>query len=833
MKFQKDNFNQIRINSFYQRFALFLNILGLSYLFLSSPLQAQIDTEFWFVAPDVDAAHGDAPIFLRISSFSKAAEVIISQPANPSFIPIRTSISANDTRSIDLTARKGLLENQPANSIRNYGLYIESDESVTVYYEVASDLNPEIYPLKGRNALGESFAIPSQDDYLNQEGNEVIDIVATENNTQVTITPTTALIGRAANVPFQVTLQKGQTFSARASGTSAIVSLKGSVIQSNKPVAVTISDDSIRTADGWDLIGDQMVPVNLTGKTYIAVQGFAGTADKVYILALENNTEIYINGNLVSTLSALQQYKTQVTAPSIFIESNKNIYVLHLSGHANESGSSLLPHIDCTGSSQMGFIRTSANDFALFLLTKKGNEGNFTVNGSTNLVTASDFINVPGSNGEWVAMRKEFGSGQIPVGQANLITNSTGLFHLGILNKLGGSSEYGYFSDFSSLNLGPNIRACEGEPLTLQAGAGANSYLWSDDSVEPSLLVNQSGEYWVKVTRGECILRDTIMIDFKPIPQPVFTNLIAQYCPSTDPVTLTASPSGGTFTINGITTNSLDPQLLGIGTFEVAYFYEDEFECQGFVSQRFEVVSPPVDLQLTNLEEGYCIDQGTFTVTGQPVGGFFRVNNQLTNQFNPSALGVGQHQIEYIFTDYLGCLHEIGRTIEVVGFANTVVPSGDSLFVCPPNETGVFLKASEARNYLWSTGDTTRSLEVRNPGIYEVIMDNGYGCETTHSFEVFGKCTPVFYLPEAFSPNRDGLNDVLEILGTDFNQLDLKIYNRWGEIVYVTFKQNEPWDGTLQGKEAPSGVYYWKASYKHPVYTDRVFYRQGKVSIVR
>ncbi len=812
----------------------FIFLLCLAYLMTSPTLQAQIDTEFWFVAPDVDANHGDSPIFLRISSFDKAAQVIITQPANASFAPIQFIIPANDTRSIDLTSRKGILENQPANTIRNYGLHITSNESITAYYEVASSVNPEIYPLKGRNALGLSFAIPSQDDFLNELGNEVLDIVATENNTQVTITPTTAVFGHAANVPYQITLQKGQTYSARAVGKSAAVSLKGTVIRSNRPIAVTMSDDSIVIENGWDLIGDQMVPTNLTGKTYIAVQGFAGFADKVYILAIEDNTEIYINGSLVSTLNALQQYKTTVGSPSIFIESSKNVYVLHLSGHPQEAGSALLPHIDCTGSSQMGFVRTSPDDFALFLLTQKGNEGNFVLNGSNSLVTAADFIEVPGSNGEWVAMRKEFSTVQLPVGQANLISNSTGRFHLGVLNNLGASSEYGYFSDFSSLNLGPDIIACEGQgAVRLQAGAGANAYLWSDGSTESSIDVDRTGLYWVRVSRGECISQDTILVDFKPIPQPVFTNLKAQYCPDGAASTLTASPAGGVFRIHGVTSNVLNPQILGVGTFEVSYVYQDQFGCEGIISQRFEVIPPPADLQFDDFATAYCIADAPTMLSAQPTGGLFSINGQSRTQINPSELGVGQHEVRYVYTDYLGCVHEISQEIEVVGFPLPILTSQDSLFVCPPNEQGLLLSASEAKHYQWSTGDTSRVIEVRSPGVYEVSMSNGYGCETSHSFEVFGRCTPVFYLPQAFSPNRDGLNDVLEIFGADFNQLDFKIYNRWGEIVFVSYRQDTPWDGTLNGKDAPTGLYYWKASYKHPIYPERIFYKQGKLTLIR
>ena len=63
----------------------------------------QLDTEFWFAAPEVWANHGDQPILLRFSTLAEAAQVTVDQPANPTF-PVQTlNISANGTQTLDLT----------------------------------------------------------------------------------------------------------------------------------------------------------------------------------------------------------------------------------------------------------------------------------------------------------------------------------------------------------------------------------------------------------------------------------------------------------------------------------------------------------------------------------------------------------------------------------------------------------------------------------------------------------------------------------------------------------------------------------------------------------
>jgi len=73
------------------------------FLIINLPVLAQVDTEFWFVAPEVTALHADRPIFIRIASFQKPATITISQPANPDFGPITQSIAANSAISIDMT----------------------------------------------------------------------------------------------------------------------------------------------------------------------------------------------------------------------------------------------------------------------------------------------------------------------------------------------------------------------------------------------------------------------------------------------------------------------------------------------------------------------------------------------------------------------------------------------------------------------------------------------------------------------------------------------------------------------------------------------------------
>ena len=483
---------------------------------------SQQDTVFWFAAPDVDASHGDSPIWIRVSTLAQPASIILSVPANKSFAEQPLNIPPNSTGSINLSAFKIMVENQPSNTVNNFGLLLTSSTPVTAYYEVASTVNPDIWPLKGKNGLGFEFYIPSQNSYPNQIGYESFEIVATEDNTVVNITVTDDVVGHAAGSTFQVNLNQGQTFSVVSLSQAASHTLAGSHITANKPIAISIKDDSIRPnpTGGYDVVGDQLQSLSILGLEYVVVKGFAyqGSTnyERAYIMAVQNNTQIFLDGAAfpVTTLNAGQTYVLTVDNGAYYVLGDKPIYVYHISGHQTELGSAILPHITCTGSEQIGFNRTANGAFSLIILTKDANKSGFIVNGNSTIIQPSDFTVVPGTSGMWAYARKDLTStGLIPLGP-NVITNSIGAFHLGILNELGGSSEYGYFSDYSSLYLGPDIKYCKGNTATLDAGAGKDTYLWSNGVANQTIIVNDTGTYWVTVTEGLCTLSDTIHLAY-------------------------------------------------------------------------------------------------------------------------------------------------------------------------------------------------------------------------------------------------------------------------------------------------------------------------------
>ncbi len=303
-------------------------------------LHSQTDTVFWFAVPDLSSLPGgayDRPTYFRFSTFANSSTITLSMPANSSFTPIVINMAANSHQSINMQAYTDQIESYPSNTIINKGLKIRSSNPIICYYEVAGQdqANPDIFTLKGKNALGLKFHIPFQNYYQNCSSsngcaNSSFDIIASENNTTVTITPKNNITGHTANTPFTITLNKGQVYSAMATSRLAINHLGGSIVVADKPVAITITDDltnNIPTTNCQDLIGDQMIPKEVLGTEYILVRGELSIKDKFFICASEPNTSVSKDGAFIGTIQPGQLLADSFATETTYINSNSSICV--------------------------------------------------------------------------------------------------------------------------------------------------------------------------------------------------------------------------------------------------------------------------------------------------------------------------------------------------------------------------------------------------------------------------------------------------------------------------------------------------------------------------
>jgi len=162
-------------------------------------------------------------------------------------------------------------------------------------------------------------------------------------------------------------------------------------------------------------------------------------------------------------------------------------------------------------------------------------------------------------------------------------------------------------------------------------------------------------------------------------------------------------------------------------------------------------------------------------------------------------------------TDTIGCVEKKELNLTVYESPKIAFAGLDTLFAQP----GFLMEAGSGyANYLWNTGDTTDAITVNDEGQYWVTVTSTESCQAADTVMVFWGGQP-FYLPNAFTPNGDGLNDEFKpVQRYDFvKTYRLSIYNRWGQLIFETSDINTGWDGTYQGKPVEQGTYVYKIVY--------------------
>ena len=185
------------------------------------------------------------------------------------------------------------------------------------------------------------------------------------------------------------------------------------------------------------------------------------------------------------------------------------------------------------------------------------------------------------------------------------------------------------------------------------------------------------------------------------------------------------------------------------------------------------------------------------------------------NLFTPADAGVGSQLLTYTFTGANGCVSAASSSIVV--FPTPLLNLGPDRSVLEGNSitlTPVVL-TDYGLTYLWNPGTYLSSVSISNPICsprddieYSLNIVSADGCKNED--DVFIKVVKDFIVPNTFSPNGDGINDLWKIENLIYYPNHrLEIFNRNGQKLFESTNYNGEWDGTLKGKPLPSGTYYY------------------------
>ncbi len=352
-----------------------------------------------------------------------------------------------------------------------------------------------------------------------------------------------------------------------------------------------------------------------------------------------------------------------------------------------------------------------------------------------------------------------------------------------------------------SLDLGPDTTICD-LAYTLDATyPGATGYLWSNGHRDARLTLTETGSYRVSVEGFRCPLRDTINVRFVP---PVDVDLgpdtiICEQTPARIGKEITAADSYHWNT--GATTPYIE--VSESGDYRMSIFVSG---CE--FSDTLAVIAmdePDVDL---GADGKICKDDRIILNAFSGAGASYRWSNGDTQ----SAILVteaGAYSVR-VLSAY-GCVAQ--DTVRYVFVPDPIIHLGPDTVVCEETPLILHANAIAADSIIWSDGTAGPAISIRYENVYTATAYNycGIASDTIEVGQIF--CD--IWVPNAFTPNGDGRNDVFRVLGNigKLEGFGLSIYNRWGERVFHTEDKYAGWDGYYKNVPAPLGTYVYMLEY--------------------
>ena len=200
---------------------------------------------------------------------------------------------------------------------------------------------------------------------------------------------------------------------------------------------------------------------------------------------------------------------------------------------------------------------------------------------------------------------------------------------------------------------------------------------------------------------------------------------------------------------------------------------------------------------------------------GSPSGGVFTIDGVLATTFDYKKLGFGKHKILYQLDGVLPCLK--GSSEQEVIIQDFPKPDlGSDILLGKGNS--IILKGFIEQNmtYSWSPTSGLDNSASANPVAspaqtteYILTVTSSGGCKGVGKINIV--VYQPLYIPTAFTPNADGLNDLWELRGLEvYPNPEVQIYNRWGNMVFYSKGNYSPFDGTDSNKALPEGMYVYK-----------------------
>ncbi len=277
---------------------------------------------------------------------------------------------------------------------------------------------------------------------------------------------------------------------------------------------------------------------------------------------------------------------------------------------------------------------------------------------------------------------------------------------------------------------------------------------------------------------------------------------------------------------------------------------EDKYGCQAF--DQITLDSDFADVEITGLTTE-CLDGTAFEWELNAINN--NVDNVLTYEWSPPELilngqgtdqviaeATGTDEITLVVENQFGCTDTATYIIEPVEVSlPSLVLEGTPDSIYPGDIVDLNMFIEDGVTYEWGGGEvddpsaTSTTAQPLETTTYTVTVTDDRGCTSTAEVTIYLKMflceEPFLFIPNAFTPDGDGMNDIFRIRGNSITDVYLIVYNRWGEKVFETRDLETGWDGTFRGKQLPPDVFGY---YLEIVcFGGEEFRKKGNVTLIR
>lgn len=729
---------------------------------VSSISQTNEGTDFWMAFMQHQDINNNSMVVMITSKYNTSGTV--SMPGKA--FTTNFTVGANDVTLVRMPANAETIGSE---RVDNTAIRVESVQPVSVYIHQYQDFHAEASIVLPISSISDEYYIMSYEG-INRvptdDGTSEFVVVGVEDDTAITFQLSDRTKNRRNRGDvINITLNQGETYQVRGLDTNA--DLTGTYISGDKNFSVFAGSSYSGvpkdcTQGNRDNLLEQMYPLNTMGNEYVTAptrQGF----DVFRILAIEDNSEMIIIDNSGDQeevkLDAGEFYEYRRSEPTIVKNKNPN----------DKRGFMLTQYLiasQCIGEEFGGpsmVILSSIEQIRETVTVFNSRLEDIRENYLSIICQTKDIDGILINDREVSSTWRTIGAEQKysyvieRVNATNHTITSAGCGVIAMAYGFGTFEGYAYFggASFNIINGDPLPDGeCVGNPVQFSSGLPPERYdvLWSTELLDTSY-------------------QHEVQIDF----------------PNNDE---------GEYKVR-------------LETFDNCFLVADTID--KVIKMTYQEITVARDENITICEDELLelnvASLPNATYEWQGPNDFNSDIQNTTADLDPSYTGIFD-----ITATIFGCIAEPDQVRVLINPLPTPDLGPDDTYC---DRTGIpeTLNPGRYQDYIWSDGSTNPTLNISEDGTFGVTITDANGCSESDEITFTPQCPTSIYIPTAFTPNGDDVNDVFELNAFDVISMEFQIYDRWGNLVYENVDNDIEWDGQLNSQPAATGIYVWTLQY--------------------